>query len=250
MLLFVVRDFPGDEDLEVLSVQIMDDVKEKIWKDLSKPSGLENRPVTDFFDFKFTALPHKKLEAKQFAESCKKLQERFVNENDPEFVFKKEYKKSLPIDSFQQYAMNIWVSYGSVTNCFTHHSPTFKQQIIVDNKDLDIPTQKEMVSAYRCEMIAKEEYVPFEETQVKWSEEVKLGKFVHKLGVTAKNAVEAVLEAYTQRTALYSLSVAEERRKELYVCILLCNEGGTNPISNSQNDTFPLILLTNENRTR
>jgi protein SEY1 len=44
------------------------------------------------------------------------------------------------MDGFTQYAMSIW-------------------ETIQDNKDIDLPTQREMLAIVRCEEISKDSYI-------------------------------------------------------------------------------------------
>jgi Root hair defective 3 GTP-binding protein (RHD3) len=60
---------------------------------------------------------------------------RFTNPSDPNFVFHPNYHKRIPADGFHVYASGIW-------------------EQIMSNKDLDLPTQQELLAQYRCDEIA------------------------------------------------------------------------------------------------
>jgi hypothetical protein len=60
---------------------------------------------------------------------------RFSNPSDPNFVFHPQYHKRIPADGFHVYASGIW-------------------EQIMSNKDLDLPTQQELLAQYRCDEIA------------------------------------------------------------------------------------------------
>jgi hypothetical protein len=75
LLLIVIRDFVGATPLENLASTLKADL-EKIWDSLSKPEGLENCKITDYFDFMFTGLPHKILLPEKFDEEIVKLRSR------------------------------------------------------------------------------------------------------------------------------------------------------------------------------
>ena len=49
----------------------------KIWASLSKPPGLEKSTIEDYFDFAFTALPHKLYQPEQFVKDIAKMATRF-----------------------------------------------------------------------------------------------------------------------------------------------------------------------------
>jgi hypothetical protein len=76
LLLMVIRDFVGATPLENLANTLKADL-EKIWQSLSKPEGLENCKITDYFDFMFTGLPHKILLPDKFDQEVKKLRSRY-----------------------------------------------------------------------------------------------------------------------------------------------------------------------------
>lgn len=123
----------------------------RIWSTLSKPQGLENSQITDFFDFEFAALPHKILQGDKFIEETKKLATRFREVEDESAIIsgKKEgdflggdrgiflpsYHRRIPADGLPMYAEGIWTQ-------------------IVTNKDLDLPSQQELLAQYRCEEIS------------------------------------------------------------------------------------------------
>jgi hypothetical protein len=60
---------------------------------------------------------------------------RFSDPNHPDFVFKPEYHKRIPADGYHIYASSIWDK-------------------VLTNKDLDLPTQQELLAQYRCDEIA------------------------------------------------------------------------------------------------
>jgi hypothetical protein len=76
--MFVIRDHvPRETPLEKLKGIILKDMK-GIWDGLIKPQEFANSNVEDFFDFQFTALPHKVLAEEQFFQDVAVLRERLV----------------------------------------------------------------------------------------------------------------------------------------------------------------------------
>src|SRR6201999_2558137 len=125
------------------------------WASISKPQGLEKSKIEDYFDFAFVALPHKILQPERFEEAVEKLSTRFrggfkdpkraglVNDEDAG-VFLPEYHRRIPADGFPVYAEGIWDQ-------------------IEQNKDLDLPTQQELLAQFRCDEIMREVIVAFDE---------------------------------------------------------------------------------------
>ncbi|KAG9971016.1 root hair defective 3 GTP-binding protein, partial [Aureobasidium melanogenum] len=137
LLFFVIRDHIGTTPLSNLRQTLLADLT-RIWSTLSKPPGLENSKIEDYFDFAFTALPHKILQPEQFVESVAKLGSRFregqkssrtnpFSDEQAEPILLPEYHRRIPADGFSMYAGNIWEQIDS-------------------NKDLDLPTQQELLA--------------------------------------------------------------------------------------------------------
>ena len=120
----------------------------KLWSTISKPNGLENSRIEDYFDFAFVALPHKILQPEKFEEAVTQLSTRFKEGyNDPRKsglidestapIFLPQYHRRIPADGFSAYAEGVWDQ-------------------IVNNKDLDLPTQQELLAQFRCDEISRE----------------------------------------------------------------------------------------------
>lgn len=196
LLLFCIRDHIEQvSSLAILKKQLMIDI-DKIWAGLIQPEMYRNSNITDFFDIEFVALPHKLLMEQEFDNAVDKLKERFVDPTNEGYFFKPEYKKSVPIDGFQFYAVNIW-------------------NVILHNKDLDLPTQKEMLATFRCSDISNEVFVEFEKKCEVWDREIKQRKLVKNLGVIAREEADHVLSLFTQQTLLYASSVVQQKKELL-----------------------------------
>ncbi|KAG1061949.1 hypothetical protein G6F42_027542 [Rhizopus arrhizus] len=83
----------------------------------------------------YTGLPHKVLLPEKFNEEVAKLRTRFNDPQNADFVFKPEYHKRIPADGYHIYASGIWDK-------------------VLTNKDLDLPTQQELLAQYRCDEIS------------------------------------------------------------------------------------------------
>ncbi|WFD23561.1 Dynamin-like GTPase that mediates homotypic ER fusion [Malassezia equina] len=134
LLLFVIRDFIGTTPLTNLEATVRADLQ-RIWASLTKPESLADAALSDFFDIMFTTLPHKILQAKEFDAGITELQRRFLDRADDNYVFQTQYHKRIPMDGLPHYLKNVWAQ-------------------IVENKDLDLPTQQELLAQFRCDEIA------------------------------------------------------------------------------------------------
>lgn len=185
----------------------------KIWSSISKPEGLEQSRIEDYFDFGFAALPHKILQGEKFESEVAQLGARFttghrVGKADDGVaeteggILLPEYHRRIPADGLSVYTEGIWDQ-------------------IVNNKDLDLPTQQELLAQFRCDEISREVLVafdllltPLEEQQAQAS---KLGKAIvlPDLGTTASQAREKCFRAFEVQASRYHKGVYSRKKQEL-----------------------------------
>ncbi|CAM1504166.1 Fc.00g017570.m01.CDS01 [Cosmosporella sp. VM-42] len=213
LLFFVIRDHLGTTPLGNLRTTLIQDLT-KIWSSISKPQGLENSRIEDYFDFGFAALPHKILQADKFVDEVSKLGSRFTSghrvgkpgsHGDQELeggLFLAEYHRRIPADGFSIYAEGIWDQ-------------------IVNNKDLDLPTQQELLAQFRCDEISREVLVNFDVVvaplEDKQNESSKLGlaTVLPDLGATGSDARTACIKAFETQASRYHKGVYTRKRQEL-----------------------------------
>ena len=212
LIYFVIRDFLGTTPLQNLRNTLMQDLS-KIWGTLSKPQGLENSSIDDYFDFAFTALPHKIYAADKFDQAVKDMSKRFREaQRDPrrdplraEFengVFLPEYHRRIPADGLPHYAEGIWDQ-------------------IVNNKDLDLPTQQELLAQFRCDEIMREVMVAFDEIitpfETRQASAASLGQpeVIAELGAAMIAARSKALQEFETEAGRYHKGVYQRKRTEL-----------------------------------
>lgn len=214
LLFFVIRDHLGTTPLQNLRNTLLQDMS-KIWSTLSKPPGLEQSKIEDYFDFAFAALPHKILQPEKFTAEVEKLGSRFtaghraskqsglLQEEELEGgIFLPEYHRRIPADGFSMYAEGIWDQ-------------------IVNNKDLDLPTQQELLAQFRCDEIAREVLVKFDEAlsplEQKQANGVTLGKpiVLEGLGEKGKTIRATCVKAFEIEASRYHKGVYTKKGVEL-----------------------------------
>lgn len=186
----------------------------RLWDSISKPSGLEKSTIHDYFDFQFYGLPHKGYQPEQFVTETKNLSTRFrEDKKDPglnplngEFsdggVFLPEYHRRIPADGFAIYAEGIWDQ-------------------IVNNKDLDLPTQQELLAQFRCDEILREVMIGFDESIIpfedKQSQAARLGEpeVLGGLGAAMRSARTKVVKGFETEASRYHKGVYKRKRAEL-----------------------------------
>lgn len=185
----------------------------KLWSSISKPSGLEQSRIEDYFDFAFVALPHKILQPEKFEAEVERLSTRFrEGYNDPKKsglldeadlpVFLPQYHRRIPADGFPVYAEGVWDQ-------------------IVNNKDLDLPTQQELLAQFRCDEISREVLIAFDDKITPLEDEqaadARSGKpkVLPDLGSIMNIARQKILKDFETNASRYHKGVYTRKRVEL-----------------------------------
>lgn len=214
LLFFVIRDHLGTTPLANLRNTLVQDLA-RIWSGLSKPPGMEKSKIEDYFDFAFSALPHKILQPERFVSEVAKLGTRFREghrdprrdalKGDQELeggIFFPEYHRRIPADGFSIYAEGVWDQ-------------------IVNNKDLDLPTQQELMAQFRCDEISREVLVGFDEMimpfENKQAEGIRLGapEVLGGLGAAMRTARMKTVKSFETEASRYHKGVYARKRTEL-----------------------------------
>ena len=212
LLFFVIRDHLGTTPLSNLRNTLATDLT-RIWASIDKPEGMERSKIDDYFDFAFAALPHKILQPEKFSEEVLRLGARFregkMNQktmgSDAGLtggVFIPQYHRRVPADGFPVYAHGVWDQ-------------------IVNNKDLDLPTQQELLAQFRCDEIMREVLVVFDEKilphEQKQSIRLKSGKpvILKDLGSAMRSGRTRAIEDFTVQASRYLKPVYIRKRTEL-----------------------------------
>lgn len=214
LLFFVIRDHLGTTPLANLRNTLVQDLT-RIWSGLNKPPGLEKSKIEDYFDFAFAALPHKILQPERFVSEVAKLGTRFREghrdprrdplRGDQEYeggVFLPEYHRRIPADGFSIYAEQVWDQ-------------------IVNNKDLDLPTQQELMAQFRCDEIAREVLVDFDEAIItfenKQAEGIRAGtpEVLGGLGAAMRTARMKTVKNFETEASRYHKGVYARKKAEL-----------------------------------
>ncbi|KAJ6489560.1 RHD3/Sey1 [Mycena vitilis] len=199
LLLFVIRDHIGQTPLANLQATLTADLN-RIWESLSKPTELQDRQLSDYFDLAFTALPHKVLAADKFEAEVINLRTRFVNKDAPDFLFKPAYHKRIPADGVAFYMEGIW-------------------EQVQTNKDLDLPTQQELLAQFRCDEISTVALAEFNEQAKSQRRPVEAGRVVDGLGGMMRNWRTDALTRYDRDASRYHQVVYKRKRADLIAAL-------------------------------
>jgi protein SEY1 len=197
-LLFVLRDHyavsVGGTPVERLEAILRADV-DNIWASIAKPEAAKNTSVSDYFDLDFYALPHKVLDPEGFKNGGRELKRRFKDGD----LYRDEYKRGIAADGFASYAESVW-------------------ETVRANKELDIPTQKEMLAHVRCEQIAREAADKVEQALTPLRAVLLTPRPFAVTGLYASMlaAVNDAVQEYSEAANRYSQPVAEMKAFDLH----------------------------------
>ncbi|KAI0663447.1 root hair defective 3 GTP-binding protein [Cubamyces menziesii] len=195
LLLFVIRDHIGTTPLANLQATLSADMQ-KIWETLSKPPELKDKQLSDYFDLSFAALPHKILAADKFESDAKELSRRFYDKSREDYVFSPLYHKRIPADGVAFYMEGIW-------------------EQVQNNKDLDLPTQQELLAQFRCDEIASAALTEFNEQAKPQKRPIESGKVVDGLGKMMRAWRKGALDRYDRDASRYHQGVYKRKRADL-----------------------------------
>ncbi|KNC56168.1 YOP1 enhancer, variant [Thecamonas trahens ATCC 50062] len=192
LLYFVVRDYDEDTPKDSLRNIICTDVG-KIWESIPKPDAFANAAFETFFDLAFVYLPHYKHCKDQFRAEVDTLRAEFHarNEETGALALAAPGPRVAAID-LPRYADQIWAT-------------------IKANKDLSLPSEREMLAIYRCDAVLNEQLD-------------EAGSVLDGLESFATEPIAAALaralSAYDAETKLYHSGVVAESRSKLQAQLL------------------------------
>ena len=138
----------------------------------------------------------------RFREGYKDPRKHILMDEQDQPLLLPQYHRRIPADGFAIYAEGVWDQ-------------------IVNNKDLDLPTQQELLAQFRCDEIAREVTVqfddavtPLEQQQVESARE-GTAAIIPELGQTMNLARSTVMKNFDTEASRYHKGVYQRKRSEL-----------------------------------
>eukprot|EP00917_Polyrhabdina_sp_WS-2016_P021532 GHVP01046526.1.p1 GENE.GHVP01046526.1~~GHVP01046526.1.p1 ORF type:complete len:244 (-),score=39.39 GHVP01046526.1:23-754(-) len=122
LAIFIRDHFPGQTSVRRISEQLSSSL-ENIWTEIQKENQ-STRKFEEFFELRVISFPHQLFEKEEFIKKC--------DETRSSLPFPSTYSRGIPADGFFLYCKNIW-------------------QKIVDNREIDIPGEKNLIGSFRCD---------------------------------------------------------------------------------------------------
>ena len=186
--IFCLRDFDEEhESFEDLDMTIRESLDE-IWSEIPKPKTNERIKRKDVFSIEVFPLRSYRTNFEGFKVDCKKLMKRINSFNDAG-------TGNLPLNGFKAYLEQAWES-------------------IKNDKDLNIPSQKKIVSNVRCK---EEAYNVLNKSNVDFKNlEEEIGrKSITALASKLKDIISTSQLEYEELTMYYDKDVKNENKKNM-----------------------------------
>ena len=202
-IIIVLRDFDSKvDDISKLKESIMADMY-KIWNEIPKPEEFKDQPCSKYFKFEFLTLAHKFYKTEEFNQGIEEIKERLKRNKDDNktgananSIFNLvNYDKNVPIDGFYKYCLDIWTN-------------------ILNNKDLNIPGQKEMLARFKCDEI-KLAALNLVEQKINDLEIESSSNMMPDFGDKAKQILKEALDSYDPLAKNYLSYIYQDVRNSL-----------------------------------
>lgn len=194
-ILFIIRDFTTNA-FEAICQNIHRDMTD-IWKEISLPDQFKGRTIDDFFEFEFYTIRHMKIERPKFDEDVERLKGWFMNPQCPDYLFKEKSSKLVPGDGLAHYIRTIW-------------------DTIVNNKELNLPSQKSMLSHFRCEENVRSAMATIEDSlELSVVKPIMAKKLLENFKECCQKPVDEALKTYNENSWRYLPEVVKEKEESL-----------------------------------
>ncbi|EPY34487.1 hypothetical protein AGDE_07890 [Angomonas deanei] len=199
-LLIILRDFTEeDPNPSLVTVRKSFDT---IWESISRPETYANAPIDELFNLKYYVMPHYRLQKQEFMDSVLRLTKWFVDPSDKDYLFEhKAMFRGVPLEGLPSYFTNCW-------------------DAIINSKDLDIPTQRELLAQHRCKDSKEEELKSFLMFTRHYDDRIARGEMLLRLTEVLEEEMDARLESYRGKTKLYNATVVREFEEELQTAMV------------------------------
>ena len=111
------------------------------------------------------------------------MREKLLDPNHSKYLWNKSYTNDVAADDFNIYAKNIW-------------------EAVKENKDLDIPSQKEMLAMFRCEELANVAFEEFSKETQPIAAQLRSGDIVENFGPRCSEIVENSMSSFPSSSSL------------------------------------------------
>lgn len=194
-LLVVLRDFTENDPAP--SFETVRKSFDKIWGNIQKPESFTDATIDVVFDLRYRVLPHYKLQRPEFDSAVSEFREWFVSPKNSNFLFSNcSMFRGVPADGMPSYLSNCW-------------------NAICSSKDLDIPTQRDMLARHRCADAKHAAIEEFKDVCEEYTKKIQRGDVIPQFTRALEETIERLLKNFSDQTKLYKVSVVHETAEAL-----------------------------------
>jgi len=196
-ILIVLRDFDERHDVkERITEMILNDIK-NIWREIKKPEKFRDYTPDRFFEFEFSTLPHKLYFEDKFMQEIREMRKRLTPDNNSYLFRHVSEEKQVPLEGLSLYCMKIW-------------------EDIISNKDLNIPSQKEMLANYKCNEIKELAFLSIEAEVESFLAETS-SKSIIDFKSKCESLQTKILSFYDETAKIYIKHVYADIRRQMII---------------------------------
>ncbi|KPA84530.1 putative mitochondrial hypothetical protein [Leptomonas pyrrhocoris] len=194
-LLIVLRDFTEEDAAPSLAT--VRKSFDTIWESVTRPPQFADATIDALFHLKYYVMPHFKLQKEAFAASVGTLRRWFGDSHSENYLFRHPAMfRGVPLEGLPTYLTNCW-------------------EAIRTSKDLDIPTQREMLAQHRCKEAKEQELKTFRGFTRHYEDRLQKGDMLLRLTEVLDEEVETRLTSYYRQTRLYQGDVMGQYAADL-----------------------------------
>jgi len=193
-IVFCIRDFNDRENIEYISKILVADV-ERLWNEIPKPDQYRNISSKEVFEVEVFPIHNYIYEKPVFLNDVDKLRQLLSSKHSPNYLFHNYQPRNIPFDAMFDYMQQIWSA-------------------IVENKDINIPNQKVMVSSFRCGELKNEALKQSIDGFKNLKVSLKAGKEVN-LREEYENILKNSISFFELNSAYYDPTIIEENQNDL-----------------------------------
>ncbi len=194
-ILILLRDFdPSRNKKDKIESMILNDIY-NIWSEIKIPEKYKGKKPNDFFTFEFITLPNKIYVPDQFDKECDILKKRLKHDHENYIFSNLNDIKNVPADGLQQYINQLWND-------------------ILNEKELNIPSQREMLANYRCTEIKQNILNSFEK-EIKDLNSECSKKDVSDFKFRCEDINKRMLDSYDEVAKNYEDKIYQNIRNQL-----------------------------------
>ncbi|KPI89596.1 hypothetical protein ABL78_1261 [Leptomonas seymouri] len=194
-LLIVLRDFTEEDATPSLTT--VRKSFDTIWEGVTRPPQFADSTIDSLFHLKYYVMPHFKLQKEAFTASVNTLRRWFGDSRCPDYLFNhRAMLRRVPLEGLPTYLTSCW-------------------EAIRTSKDLDIPTQRDMLAQHRCKEVKEQELEAFRAFTRLYEGRLQKGEMLVNLSEVLDKEMEVRLTSYYRQTRLYQGAAMAQNATEL-----------------------------------